>query len=139
MCCVLAAEGCTVEQAALRLNASVLSAALVRTLWRRLESEGREEAFWRAIGAAAATLRRENVDYSHRRSAMRLPSVIDATHAVAPETSRGHIKVWLVDQWACSATRNPRKSVLDGTIDELATAKGPALEEAANQAMRLCA
>ncbi|MEJ7773781.1 MAG: TniQ family protein [Nocardioidaceae bacterium] len=138
LCCVLAAKSWTFDQAATQLCTPTASGYLVRDLWRRLEAEGRDDAFWAAIGAAALALVDDDVDYASRRNAMRLPHVINAAHAATPRAHRGNVKVWLVDQWACCPTwPRVRTSVLDGTIDALTATSGSILLAAANTASRL--
>jgi hypothetical protein len=94
----------------------------------RLEREGRLEHFWNAIAHAAAKLADEQVDYPARRAALQDDATYRTALTADPRAHRWILKVWLVDQWACTFTdRQQRPSARSGRIEEFDIRHGPAL------------
>lgn len=114
------AFGCTMADAADELlpGRPSRARAAAQTLLR-LESEGRLENFWYAVGQAVTAVVSDAIDYRRRERALDDPN----THSIAlAAEGRAHsrvIRTWLVDQWACTFTSsNVRPSARTGYIED---------------------
>lgn len=116
----MATTGATADEAELLIAPRYgRTAGALFDITTRLEREGRLERFWHAIAHGAAQLAAERIDYAARRAALQDEATYRTALAADPRAHRWMLKVWLVDQWACTFTdRQQRPSARSGRIEE---------------------
>ena len=101
--CLMLASGCTLLEAIEALgNFWRCNARRFQDPLHRLESQGREELFWRACVDAMSALERSGIDYDTRRTMAKDPTFHDELRTECWVPYRGRmLQRWLVQEWAC--------------------------------------
>ena len=101
--CLMLASGCTLLEAIeAQGNFWRCNARRFQDPLHRLESQGREELFWRACVDAMSALERSGIDYDMRRTMAKDPTFHDELRTECWVPYRGRmLQRWLVQEWAC--------------------------------------
>ena len=101
--CLMLTSGCTLLEAIeAQGNFWRCNARRFQDPLHRLESQGREEQFWRACGDAMSALERSGIDYDRRLMSAKDPTFHDELRTECWVPYRGGmLQRWLVQEWAC--------------------------------------